>query len=348
MTTLSEPLDGLRRWMGAGFDLAGLGPEVTPSQTVMAAPGITLRRYSAATAPGPTLLIVPAPIKRAYIWDLLPSVSVVRRALAGGLSVYLIEWERPCGRAQSFGLAEYAGRMILDGLDAIAREQGTGPVFLAGHSLGGTLAALFAALHPERLKGLILLSTPLHFGAGTLDRLVALMPPALPGLVAATGPIGGSLLSLGALLADPWSFGWERWLGGLHSLRDRRTLRTFLAVERWTYDEMPMAPRLFREVVEELYQSDRFMQGTLSIDSRPVTPRHIRAPVLSVIDPYCLVVPPPAVLPFHRALAHPETVILRYAGDSGVALRHVSMLVGEHAHRSLWPKILRWIHAHGD
>ncbi len=36
---------------------------------------------------------------------------------------------------------------------------GTGPVFVAGHSLGGAVALALAAAHPEAVRGLVLLST---------------------------------------------------------------------------------------------------------------------------------------------------------------------------------------------
>ena len=44
-------------------------------------PDVRLRLYEQPASGGPALLIVPAPIKRGYIWDLLPNVSVVRRYL---------------------------------------------------------------------------------------------------------------------------------------------------------------------------------------------------------------------------------------------------------------------------
>jgi polyhydroxyalkanoate synthase len=44
---------------------------------------------------GPVFLIVPAPIKRAYIWDLAPGRSVVRAAQRAGFAVALIEWIEP-------------------------------------------------------------------------------------------------------------------------------------------------------------------------------------------------------------------------------------------------------------
>jgi polyhydroxyalkanoate synthase subunit PhaC len=46
----------------------------------------------------------------------------------------------------------------------LARETGQMRVVLAGHSLGGTLAAIFPSLHPERVRGLALLEAPTKFG----------------------------------------------------------------------------------------------------------------------------------------------------------------------------------------
>jgi len=131
-----EQLDRSRRWLGELLDLLGCCTQETPSRVAFQEPGVTLRSYSSLQAVGPVLLVVPAPIKRPYIWDLLPSVSVVQRCLHGGLRVYLTQWERPGEAEQGFGLAEYADRLILDCLRAIAVESREPQVFLAGHSLG--------------------------------------------------------------------------------------------------------------------------------------------------------------------------------------------------------------------
>jgi polyhydroxyalkanoate synthase len=346
---LFEPMDRFRRGLGAWFDLLGLGPEETPFRTVFSEAGLSLRNYGPGPSAGPALLIIPAPIKRAYLWDLVPWASVVRRGVEGGLSVYLACWERSGRVGRTFGLADYADRLILDGVRAIGKEKGNGPVFLAGHSLGGTLATFFAALHPEWVKGLVLLGAPLHFGrdAGSLDRWIAAAPP-MPGPAAAAEPVAGSWLSGSSFLADPLTFGWQRWSDGLRSFGDPQALRTYLAVERWACDEVPMAPVLFREIVEGLYREDRFMRGSLSIGGRRVAPECVEAPLLSVVDPHCRVVPPEAVLPFHRAARSRDATVLWYGGDVGVSLQHVGMLVGREAHRTLWPEIVRWIYAHGE
>jgi polyhydroxyalkanoate synthase subunit PhaC len=79
---------------------------------------------------------------------------VVERCLHDGLRTYLLHWERPGVEEESYGLAEYADQLLLACLDAIAAETGQDRIFLAGHSLGGTLAAIFAALqHVGALVG---------------------------------------------------------------------------------------------------------------------------------------------------------------------------------------------------
>ena len=329
------------------LDAAGFGPVETPARVVRTASVATLKAYGDVGDGGPPLLLVPAPIKRAYIWDLAPGASVVERCLRHDLRTYLLHWGRPGAEEQSYGLAEYADQFLLDCLDAIAAETGQGRIFLVGHSLGGTLAAIFAALHPDRVRGLALLEAPLHFGphVGAVDRLVAVSPPA-PLVTALLSNVSGSLLSMGGFLAAPLTFGWSRWLDWFGSLPDAAARRTHLRVVRWTLDELPLARRLFEEVVELLYREDRFLRGTLLVRGRRAAPEQVEAPLLSVVNPRSRLVPPRAVLPFHDAVGSAQRQVLSYRGDTGVALQHVGVLVGRRAHRELWPEIARWLHAH--
>src|SRR5919202_614684 len=178
--TFGEQVDQSRRRLGEMLDAVGLGPMETPSHIRRLGPVATLKTYANGPGASAPLLLVPAPIKHAYIWDLAPGASVVEQCLWHGLRVYLLQWEPPGAAEQGYGLVEYADCSLLECLDAIAAETGQTRVFLAGHSLGGTLAAIFAALHPDRVRGLALLEAPLHFApdSGALERLVAVAPPA--------------------------------------------------------------------------------------------------------------------------------------------------------------------------
>jgi polyhydroxyalkanoate synthase len=291
-------------------------------------------------ADGPALLLIPAPIKRAYLWDLAPQCSVVRQALEAGCRVYLLEWQAQQGGA--LGLDDYADRLILACIDAIEAETGLRRVFVAGHSLGGTLAAIFAARRPERVRGLILLGAPLHFAPnlGALGPLAASVPDVAQ---LADGDVPGSFLNAISLWASPETFIWSRWGDWLASVGDPRAIDTYLRVERWTHDEMPIPHQLFVDVVQQLCREDRFMRGSLQVCGQAVGPDRLTMPVLGVVDARCALVPPAAVVPFLGAVRSPDTLLLPYEGDTGVMLQHVGMLVGRSAHRHLWPQILHWL-----
>jgi polyhydroxyalkanoate synthase subunit PhaC len=354
--------DTVRRERGRSLDAFGFGPIETPSRVVCAWPGAELRAYGeTGLAPQSTdaaLLIVPAPIKQAYIWDIAPEVSVVRRALEAGLRVYLIRWIEPGPDAadRDEGLAAYADRFIAQSLDAMDAESGgsgAAPAILAGHSLGGTLAAIFAALHPQRIQGLVLLEAPLSFGgvaAGAFAPWIQCAPPAEAIVAALGGRVPGSFLNLVSATAAPDAFQWELWQDAAKSLSDPSALRLHLRVARWALDEFALPGRLFTEVVEHLYREDRFARAQLHVGGRLATPANITTPVLAVFDPRSRVVAPDSIVPFIEFLsAHTDARSLSYdGGDTGVALQHVGALVGRNAHRRLWPIILDWVSQRGE
>jgi polyhydroxyalkanoate synthase len=344
-TDVYEHVDDLRRWQGRWLDWIGAGLVETPSRVIFSESGVRLHAYQESDPRGPVLVIVPAPIKRAYIWDLAPWASVILRCLRNGMRVFLIEWSRPGVDEQGFGLIDYADRLIRDCLDVVARRTGEPCACLAGHSIGGTLAAIFASLRPERIQALVLIEAPLHFGgdAGAFAALVAVAPH-IGTLTSRLGNVPGCFLDFVSASADPLTFQWSRWVDALESLWEGRALQTHIRVERWTLDEFPFPSRLFEEIVEFLYREDRFMAGTLQVGIKCAAPRGLAMPIAAVVDPRSSIVPPCAVLPFLARVPSGDKKLLWYQGDKGVALQHVGALVGQSAHRRLWPEILGWLH----
>jgi polyhydroxyalkanoate synthase len=341
---LFEQMDNMRRAQGKMFDSAGLGPIETPYQVLHTEPGVRLRKYIGGTGKGTPLLIVPAPIKRSYIWDLSPETSVIRRCLAQDMQVYLADWSDPEETDQYLGLTDYGERLLKTCFDIATADSNSSDVVMAGHSLGGVLATIFACLHPQQIRALVLLEAPLHFGAdaGDFAPLVAAVPDSRP-IGNALGNVPGSFLNLVSLIAAPHAFQWERQLDLAISISNLKTLDTHVRVERWTRDEFALPGQLFTDIVEVLYRGDQLMQGRLLIDERQIGPQDLRAPLLNVIDPRSTVIPPASILPFHEAAASQKKKILQYEGDIGVAIQHVGILVGSNAHAVVWPAIFEWL-----
>jgi polyhydroxyalkanoate synthase subunit PhaC len=338
---MAGPLDVQARGLGWMMDAAGLGPIPMPHRVVWSVPGLELRAVGPATASGPALLIVPAPIKRSYIWDLCPGHSAVGRCVKAGLRVYLVHW---MPTRQRLGLADCAGGLLLGCLERIELETGQRQVALAGHSLGGTLVAIFASLEPNRVSRLLLIDAPLCFGPGSGDlaRLVKAGLRVGP-LARMSGNIPGSLLDLAATRASPLEYVWRPLQDWLLSLADPEALQLHLRVRRWTRDQLAMPAALFEQIVEWLYREDRFIRGRLWLGGRLASPGDVKAALMIVVDEDSPVVPAGAYLRFCQLAGTADLRIITYRPDVGVALAHVGALVGGRAHRRLWPVIAGWL-----
>lgn len=106
------------------LDRLGFGPQTMPSRSVRSWRLAHLFAYQAANEQQPAILIVPAPIKTAYIWDLAPGSSAVERFVSAGLQVYMAVWQRPGAGDEGMGLADYADKAICACLDEIYAETG--------------------------------------------------------------------------------------------------------------------------------------------------------------------------------------------------------------------------------
>jgi polyhydroxyalkanoate synthase len=321
---------------------SGLGPLGAATAFSRRARFWSLRDYGGSEA-GPCLLIIAAPIKRPYIWDLAPSVSAMRFCLNHDLRVYLLEWTPPSPRNGNAGLAEYADQAIGKAVARLARETGTQP-FLMGHSLGGTFAAIFAALAPETARGLMLLGAPLCFRPGISrfrDAIVAIAPSSL----AEMGVVPGSLLSQLSAWASPETFVWSRLLDATLSSADPLARAIHARVERWALDEVPLPARLVHEILQWLYREDRLCRGTLSIRDGIAGPSRLRLPTLAVVNPTDEIAPPASVLPFIKGMLGQDVRVLEYPGEIGIGLQHLGMLVGRQAYARVWPEIISWLDA---
>jgi polyhydroxyalkanoate synthase len=211
-----------------------------------------------------------------------------------------------------------------------------------GHSLGGTFAAIFGALEPESVRGLVLLGAPLCFQRGMSrfrDAIVAMAPSSL----AEMGVVPGSFLSQLSGLADPETFVWSRLFDATLSSVDPLAWDIYVRVERWALDEVPLSAKLVHEILQWLYREDRLCRGTLSIRERIAGPSRLRLPTLAVVNPTDEIAPPASVLPFIDAMPEQDVRILEYPGEIGVGLQHLGILVGRQAYARVWPEIISWL-----
>ena len=302
-----------------------------------------LRRYAGPEV-GPSVLIVASPIKRPYIWDLSPDVSAVRFCLQHGLRVYLLEWTPPDRTADSGGLEEYTDVAISWAVDTVSEKESTSRPVVMGHSLGGPLATIYCALHPEEAAGLVLLSAQLclHPGVSSFRDELATVAPAW---LSNDHDIPGSLLSQISASASPATFVFSRLSDAAASMGDPRASDVRARIERWALDEVAVSGKLAREVFMRLYCENQLCEGKLVVGGRKIEPARFRLPTLAVSNLSDDVAPPASVQPFLEEMKTGKERMIEYPGEIGVVLQHLGILVGRDAFANIWPDIVSWIKA---
>jgi polyhydroxyalkanoate synthase subunit PhaC len=333
-------LDAFRRLQGDLLALFGFGPSETPYRTIASGSYWRLRDYNSEQQ-SHAVLIAAAPIKRPYIWDLAPTISAIRHCLGAGLRVYLLEWLPASEQTCNVGIAESV-EAISKSLATITSQPPCSEPVLMGHSLGGTLAAIYTATAPETVGGLVLLSSPLCFrpDEGSFrDALVSLVPDRVWG----SEPYPGSVLSQVSAAASPDTFVWSRLMDAALSAVDGCAMDIHARVERWALDEVALPGKLVSEIVDRLYRENCFCRGILEVGERTIGLANLSAPTLAVVNTADAVAPLNSLNPLGDALGPEKFRVIEYTGETGVCLQHLGILVGRQAHAQTWPKIIEWI-----
>jgi predicted alpha/beta hydrolase len=136
--------------------------------------------------------------------------------VAGGVAMALHEWrgigssDRRAGRHCDWGYRELLEADVPAGIAQARARWPKAKLWIAGHSLGGQLACLYASLHPDTLAGIMLIASGApywrRFRFGTLLSIAYLLASPLARLV---GHLPGRRLGFGGneargLIAD-WS-----------------------------------------------------------------------------------------------------------------------------------------------
>jgi polyhydroxyalkanoate synthase len=316
------------------------GAGATASEVVYEENKLKLRRLLDASGrprSGPPVLFVPAPVSRYFILDLLPGRSFAGHVADAGYDVYIADFGIPT-REDRFGdLAYYVDGLIRRCVDEIRRARGVESIGMVGYCLGGTLSLLYAALYPETVQRLVLLTTMID---GDVEGGIAWMAHRMglagesydkPRLVPAVevkswfemlSPGSNSLLGR---VADLWS----RLDDPPERLRDVRTMAS------WVDDVVPAPGRLLAELYRQFGPGrNQLMSGRTHVGTKGIDLSRVTMPVMSVSAARDTIAPAEGVDAISRIV--PQAKVVQLAGG------HVGIVAGRAA-PALWEQTVRFL-----
>jgi len=264
---------------------------------------------------GEPILLVSSLINRAYILDLQVDHSYLAMLRGLGRPIYVLEWlaAKP-GDDRTFG--DFCADPIRSAVEHICTTRRVPALSIMGYSMGGTLAACFAARFPERVARLATICGPVRFdNAGAFTRWLSADLVDVNLVAAAWDRVPSQLIHVPFWYLHPTVK--LRKLVQLAKSFDRSGyLDHFFAAETWNHDNVDMPRGLFRSWIGELYQRNALVSGELVVGGRAIDLDDLRAqrcPMLVISGASDTITPPDA------AEALPGARILRLdAGHVGV------------------------------
>jgi polyhydroxyalkanoate synthase subunit PhaC len=319
----------------------------TPRELVWSLGRAMLYRYSAPRTTarrGKTLLLVYALINKPYIFDLLPGRSFIEFMLGRGYDVYLLDWGAPGPEDRHTRFDDYAVGILPRAMRRLLRVSGAEKAHVLGYCIGGTLAVLYAALHPQApIRSLTLLAPPIDFSqreASVFARWLDERYFDVDRLVEAYGNIPPELIELGSKLLKPV----ENYVGVYANIWDRlddpKAAESWQAMHRWVHDGVPFAGEAFRQWVKDYVRANQLAEGTLVVRGERVDLTHIHAPLLNVVARQDHIVP----LSYSASLMDMVSSADKHLEI--IPSGHVGLMGGRGARSVLWPKIADWLDNH--
>ena len=313
----------------------------TPKKLVYKVDKVKLYRYERETPATVTtpVIISYALVNRFEMLDIQPDRSLVRNLLNLGLDLYVIDWGYPTRADRYVTLDDYVNWYIGGCVDFVRRDQGIDAVSLMGICQGGTLATIYSALHPEKVKNLITLVTPIDFSTNdgllfrwakdmNIDRLVD----------AHGGAVPGEFLNNGFAMLKPM-MRINKYMGLNDTMQDADKLMNFLRMEKWINDSPDQAGECFRQFLKDLYQENKLVKGTLEVGGKTVSLKNIKMPLLNIYASEDHLVPPAASIPFNDHVGTKDKELYKFPGG------HIGVFVGGRSQKELAPTIAKWLGA---
>ena len=311
----------------------------TPYDVVWQEDRVKLKHYHARTEPSlkTPLFIVYAQVNRETMLDLQPGRSVVETFLNAGLDIYMLDWGYPTRKDRFLNLDDHINGYIDGAVDFILEKHGLDRLNIMAICQGGTMSVIYAALHPEKVKNLVLTVTPTNFDhdAGLLNVWARSLDP--DKLVASYGNIPGDIMNLGFLLLNPARLMIDKYVGFLENIHNKDFVENFVRMERWIFDSPDLPGEAFREFIQWMFRENRLIKNELVIGGKKVDLKNITMPVLNIYGKYDHLVPPAACDQLTSKIGSTDKEDLCL--DTG----HIGIYVSSKTQRQFGPKIIRWL-----
>lgn len=313
---------------------------VTPHDVVYEEDRIKLLRYRNDKITQKTpMIFVFALVNRPYIVDLKEGKSVIRHFIDAGFDVYLIDWGYPTYADRHFTLDDHINGYLQNCVDYVCERTGSEQVNMIGYCMGGTIAAMYTALHQELVRNLILMTAGIDFSPkeGLINLWGSPEHFDVDKFIDAFGNMPARFMQSAFLMLKPVQNLLEKPINFVENMHDEKFVDDFFAMEGWLNDNVDVPGEVYRQFIKYLYQQNRLVKGTMPIGKHTVNLKDITCPILNLMARNDDLVPCGMSAPFNDLVSSTDRKAITFPAG------HIGLAVGSRAQKELWPQVTQWL-----
>jgi polyhydroxyalkanoate synthase len=297
----------------------------------------------------PVVIVSPLAVNM-LIYDLFPNRSFIKYLLAHGHDVYLIDWGKPSLKNASQTVSTYVKDWLPKCIEAVKQDSGAAQVSLHGWSMGGMLAALYAASSEKNdVRNLITLGTPVDgYANGAMGRnfrqLNKVMKLARLNLRKLPAPLAyapGWVNVIGFKLLDPVS-SIKGYLNLAMQLENRQYVEQH-ANQAAFIDNLEAYPgAVIRDWTASIWLENETAKGRFTVGRDVVHLERITANLLCIAGRKDSLSNIPCCKAMMPLVSSTDKEFFIGAGG------HIGILAGREATATIWPKTADWLATRSD
>jgi len=316
--------------------------EPTPYDIVYHFEGMKLRRYRSNkknSSLGP-ILFVYALINKPSVLDLEPGKSVIEKYVNAGFDVFMIDWENPTEVDIYNTIGDYVERYIRKAVKRVKSLSKSNKIHMFGYCMGGTFSTMYATLHPEEIKTLTIMASPIAFPDES-NSILHVWPkhPDFPiEKIADTYKlVPPSFFNSAFYLLDPVGNGYLKYVNLYNMISNDPAVENFLRMEYWINDGIFMSGETYKEFLSNGYRNNMLVKNEWIINGKKIRLANINMPTAVIVGDKDTLVDPNSTKALLDHISSEKKKIFEY--PSG----HIGLAVSRKTHANMWPEVIKWV-----
>ncbi|CAH0147449.1 Poly(3-hydroxyalkanoate) polymerase subunit PhaC [Peribacillus sp. Bi96] len=244
-------------------------------------------------------------INTPLILDLSPGNSLIESYVNEGFDVYLLDFGSPGYEDGEISIEDYVVDYIQKGVQRALLHSGASEITVMGFCLGGTIAAIYAAMADEPVKNLILSVTPIDFsaspffdqwqeaikeGTADFDETIDIFQT-----IPASAVQYGIRLMTSPIYISPY-------LSLLNEADNEEYVQNWRRFNAWTNGHVPLSGAAAKQITKDLVIKNRLVNGGFKVKGKKAKLSKIDANVLVLANKNDRLVPQEMIYPIMEHL----------------------------------------------